>query len=445
MIQEAFLLFAYLATGFAHAQETGPRSNRPTTSGEDWTVEIVETVSDPSDSFGIASLGIDTLGVPQVAYETWRGTDWDARTLLWKQKRDGAWQPSELISSEAPTPRGSPERTNYMPAIAVDASGAPHLTYRRRCRDGDPGCATYLYNVIEHATLGGSGEWIRNRVSEGLADQGSSTIQVSPKGIAFVAYRWKTTAANDNIGFVASLDPQGSEWHSPCDIVSAVGNQEHISSALTAGGFPVLTCTTGVPADDSGSKRIGLAISTKTTGSDSVCAFGDLVFLEENKTLLPLGAEIDHIDHSAVAVGGPLGSENRVHVVANGSNNSEATGIYYTFADQDFSSLDSWSTPELIVPDGRHPSISVDSRGAAWIVCQVLDHDIYPRTRVQVVNGYPGQWSEPVEIDSEAGHQRLEWYEPAIVIGRKDRIHVLFNRGMQQLRHAWLDLPIARR
>ncbi len=440
MSANAFLLLAALANWLAPAQSIALGSNRPLIATRDWHVEIAQTVSDPSDSFGIASLGIEPAGDLHIAYEAYSGIEWDARRLLWKRKQDGVWQPSELISTETPAARGGPHRTNYIPAIAVDARGAPHLTYRRRCRDGEAGCALYRYNVIEHATRGAGGDWTQARVSDGLIDQGSSTVQVSPKGIAFVAYRWKRTAANDNIGFVASLDPPGTEWYSPCEIVSAIGNQEHVSSALTADGFPLLTCTTDIPTDGAGSKRIGLAISSKRSGSDSLCTFGDFVFLEEGKTLLPLGFEIGHIDHSAVAVGGPLGSENRIHVVANGIDGAEIAGVYYTFADQDPGSPDSWSTPEFVVPNGRHPSIAVDSAGSAWIVCQVFDPDVSPRTRIHVVDGYPGQWSVPIEIDPEAGNQSVEWQEPAIVIDHRDRVHVLFNRSGQQLRHAWLDI-----
>ncbi len=426
-------VLATVCAGHARATDVAPLDGE----GQGWLFETIETASEQDDSIGIASLGVALDGDLHVVYEHWKGTDWARRALLWRRQQAGVWQDRELISVEAPHSDPKPHRSNYLPSIAVDATGAPHLSYRRRCRDDEPACAEWRYNVLQHATWDAGGDWVKSRVNDLVYDEGSSTLQISPSGQVLVAYRWKRHPDNDNVGFVASRGLLGAVWDPSCDIAAVAGNQEHVSSALSSWGLPILTCTTEAGGKGASAKRIGLAAASFQAGSDSLCRFGEIAFWDEDKVLLPLGLGGDHMDHSAVAVGGPPGFEDRVHVVANGTRDGDLSGIWYTYADGDFGSMGSWSAPELLGEEGRHPSIEVDHAGTVWVVYQRHD-DQLRRERVLVVSGGPQSWSAPEEIDPQGGNQRVEWHEPAIVVDADGLVHILYNRGNQQLRHAWL-------
>jgi hypothetical protein len=407
-----------------------------------WTTEPVVVAVDAGDSLGIAAIAVGGQGGLQVVFEDWTGDAWDQRHLSWTACVDGEWQAPEVIADEAPFAHGAAARTNYLPALAVDPNGWPHVSFRAPYsrQGGNPEeLGGWRINSLEQAFRQSDGVWLRQRVDDVLGDEGSSSLGIDDSGRIVIAYRWRHQRFDDDIAVVRSTDSIGSGWLSPCDLVREPGNQEHVSLALTPGGAPRVVCTATVPESQGRGKRIGLAVATAADEGDSTCVFGSFVFRKSDRFLLPGFGVASHMDNAALAVGGPEGAEERTLVVFNASIGIGEQSIYYSYAETDPQNPLSWSAPQLLDEDATHPSLAIDAAGHAWVVYQKRMSGANCWA-VHVITGEPEHWSLPRRIDFAATDQRVEWEEPAIVVDGSNVVHLVYNVNRREIRHAWRQL-----
>ncbi len=436
-----FLTFFSCCVAFSQvlaASSTG----EPFASGMSWISEPITAAVVPGDSVGIAGIAASADGELQVVFESWHGSDWGQRRLCWSARVNNQWQPPEVIAEEAPFAHGFASRTNYLPAIAVDADGNPHVSFRApysRPQEDGTALGTWRINSLEHAFRDSNGTWTRHRVDDVFGDEGSSSLEITASGQVLVAFRWRHKRFDDDVAVVQSMDAAGELWSEPCPLVSERENQEHVSLALAADGAPRIVCTATVPGSGGHGKRIGFAAATPAAEGDSACVFGSFVFREENRLLLPGFGVESHMDNAALAIGGPDGAPARTLVVFNGNVLSQRPALYCSYADADPEDPASWSAPQLLDEDAVHPSIVIDAEGKAWVVYQKRNAGS-GRWSVLVISGQPGEWSVPQYIDPSGGDQRVEWEEPAIVVDSTGVLHVVYNVDRLEIRHAWTQV-----
>lgn len=413
-------------------------STSPTTT--QWFAETVYEAPGELDSLGISCLALGPNDELQVVCEQWTATAYKRRRLYWMVKAAGDWGTPEQVTRETPHSHGPPSRSNYLPSMAADGMGQTHVSYRRRCQSWEPGCSIYDYNVLEIATRDEAGFWQGQRVDDANRDEGSSSLRVDADDHLLVAYRWRALGGSDDVAFVAGKTSGGGPWYTPCEIVSAPLSQEHVSLAIDSAGLPRLAFVASLRNVLNGVRRIGVAVATPAEHDDSNCVFGNYVFLEEHRLLLPTPGSGCHMDHPAIAVGGPPGYDDRTAVVFNCNPSGGQNSVYYSYADGFPGEPNAWSSPELLAVSSRHPSLVVDRDGTTWVVFQT---DEGQGNRVQVVSGGPGAWTSPNAIDLGPGEQRVEWGEPAMVVDSMNVVHVVLNVDWRAVRHAWIE-PQAR-